>query len=71
MPGVTPISNYRVFDYSESKQQDLYDNEGIFDRFDLKVSQANNNIMTGGYNDSFSVIDPERNSNTTMIANFD
>ena len=71
-PGEVPLFNFKIFDFKESKLQELYDNEGIFDRFDVKVCPtASTTIMTGCYNDSFSLIDITSQTNTSLIANLD
>ena len=56
-PGNEPLHNSCVLDFQNSHLQGMYDSGAIFDRFDVKVSSNGNQIMAGGYNDSFTVID--------------
>lgn len=65
-----PIKAIQVTDYIEKKLCDLYDNERIFDKFELHGSPCSNYFFTGCYNGSYHVIDKEANSNTTMEASF-
>ena len=52
-----PISSYKVSEYVEDKLETMYKNDSIFDRFDVKCSPSSSCVMTGGYNDSFHLID--------------
>ncbi|CDW78751.1 serine threonine-protein phosphatase 2a 55 kda regulatory subunit b beta isoform [Stylonychia lemnae] len=64
-----PIKKYLVNDYVEDKLAQLYSNDCIFDRFDLKQNYTGNLLSTGGYNRSFQVIDQHNNQNVTLLAN--
>ena len=56
--GAKPVTKYKVCDYIESSQfPKLYENDCLFDRFDVRWSPNGRYLSTGLYNDSFSVID--------------
>jgi serine/threonine-protein phosphatase 2A regulatory subunit B len=66
----TPLRTIQFCDYIEKKLCDLYDNERIFDKFVVKGSPCSNYFFTGGYNNSFHVMDVEMGSNTTIEGGF-
>ena len=35
----------------------MYENDSIFDRFDVKCSPSGRYLSTGAYNESFSILD--------------
>ena len=45
-----PVSIINIFDPLKSKLCELYENESIFDKFDLCSSPDSNTIITGNYN---------------------
>jgi serine/threonine-protein phosphatase 2A regulatory subunit B len=49
---------------------DLYENESVFDRFSMQVSNVSKLVLTGSYNGSIHVIDTVNNSNTTIDIRF-
>jgi hypothetical protein len=36
--GAHPIHNFKIMELEDNKLQDMYDNDCIFDRFDVKMS---------------------------------
>eukprot|EP00347_Sterkiella_histriomuscorum_P001605 403371389 len=69
MPGSSPFHQYYVNDYLKDKLSQLYQNDCIFDRFDVKISPNGRYISTGGYNDSFQIIDHEGMQHATLKCN--
>jgi serine/threonine-protein phosphatase 2A regulatory subunit B len=65
-----PCRTYNVNDYLEKKLCDLYENESVFDRFSMQVSNVSKLVLTGSYNGSIHVIDTVNNSNTTIDIRF-
>ena len=57
-----------VHDYLRSKLCDLYENDCIFDKFECTWSGDNKSIMTGSYNNMFTVFDRNNNSEVCMEA---
>ena len=64
-------SKAKIYDFSNYKLQSMYENECIFDRFDVKISADNKNILTGGYNNQFHVIDIMNGKKQSLMVNFD
>ena len=50
-----------------SNLQQLYDNEAIFDRFQVKVSPDGKYLSTGSYNECFNVIDYYKSAKSYTI----
>jgi hypothetical protein len=48
----------------------LYENDGIFDRFDAKFSPTGKYVSTGSYHEQFQIIDVAHHRNSTLTANF-
>lgn len=48
----------------------MYENDAIFDKFDLQISPDSSQILTGGYNASAHVIDVKNSTNTSIEANY-
>ena len=67
----SPVSSYRISDYLDDKLESMYKYDSIFDRFDVKTSSTGSFIMTGGYNDSFHLIETSSHKCITMKANAD
>lgn len=44
-------------DYLERKLCEVYENEAIFDKFDLQISPDSQHILTGSYNSNAHLID--------------
>lgn len=47
----------------------MYKNECIFDRFDISFSSNSHYVSTGSYNDTFIILDLNKNTNSTITAN--
>lgn len=58
-----PVSVINIFDPLKSKLCELYENESIFDKFDLCSSPDSNIIITGNYNNSFHLFDRTTDQN--------
>lgn len=65
-----PTKALYVTDYLEQKLCEVYENETIFDKFDLAVSPDSNTLLTGSYNSNAHVIDLNSNSNTVIDVKF-
>lgn len=52
-----PVKALFVNDYLDRKLCDVYENETIFDKFDLQVSPCGNYALTGSYNSNVHIID--------------
>ena len=52
-----PVTVINIFDPLKSKLCELYENESIFDKFDLCSSSDSNLIITGNYNSTFHMYD--------------
>ncbi|VDK76776.1 unnamed protein product [Onchocerca ochengi] len=48
-----PVETYSVHDYLRSKLCTLYENDSIFDKFEVDWSGDDNHILTGSYNNFF------------------
>jgi hypothetical protein len=48
----------------------LYENESVFDKFEVNASPCGNYLLTGSYNNNGHVIDIEGTSNSTVEAVF-
>ena len=68
MPSSEPLRKYLVNDYVENKLAQMYSNDCIFDRFDVKQNSNGQLFATGGYNQSFQVIDHLKHYNYTLLA---
>lgn len=65
-----PVQTLNVTDYLEKRLCDLYENERIFDKFDLQVSPDSKHVMTGSYFSHAHVIDLMRRTNSTIDVRF-
>jgi len=61
-----PCQTFNVNDYQEQQLLERYENESIYDNFDLQVSPDGKKVLTGGYRSEAHVIDFERRVNTTI-----
>jgi serine/threonine-protein phosphatase 2A regulatory subunit B len=52
-----PVKSVNIHDHLRSKLCDLYENDCIFDKFECAMSQNGNFLLTGSYNNQFSVHD--------------
>ena len=57
-------------DYLEKKLCNVYENERIFDKFDLQVSPDSRQVLTGSYHGHAHILDLQRHINTTIPVNF-
>lgn len=57
-------------DYLDKKLCEVYENETIFDKFDLQVSPIGNKVLTGSYNSNAVVIDLDNKTNTAIDVKF-
>lgn len=62
-----PVETICVHEYLRSRLWDLYDNESIYDSFELAMS-ADGNIVTGSYNNLFHVMDMKNKTDTWVEA---
>ena len=65
-----PVQTLNVTDYLEKKLCDVYENERIFDKFDLQVSPDSRQVLTGSYHGHAHILDLQRHINTTIPVNF-
>ena len=65
-----PISSLVVFGPLKSKLCDLYENECIFDKFNISSSANSNYYSTGNFNGSFHIIDRNGDINLQFELNF-
>ena len=65
-----PVQTYYVTDYLEKRLSELYDNDRIFDKFDLQVSPDSKHVMTGSYFSQTHVIDLMTRVNSTIDVRF-
>jgi serine/threonine-protein phosphatase 2A regulatory subunit B len=59
-----------VTDYLEKKLCDVYENESIFDKFDMHISPSSTMVLSGGYNSNLHVIDLQNGTNTAIDVKF-
>lgn len=64
------VKSIQVTDYVEKKLCDLYENESVFDKFEVNASPCGNYLLTGAYNGNAHVIDIEATNNSTLEAAF-
>jgi len=62
-----PVETIPVHDYLNAKLWDLYENEYIFDCFDVAISNKGD-ILTGSYNNYFHIYDLDKKTDTTVEA---
>lgn len=65
-----PVKSYNVNDYLEKKLCEVYENEAIFDKFDMVVSPNGKFVLTGSYNSNAHVIDVNNQSNCSIDVKF-
>ena len=65
------VQTFKVADYLDKDLKASYENDCIFDRFDVKCSPSNQYLSTGAYNDAFHVLDVHLKRNLTLKANTD
>ncbi len=52
-----PVKTINIHEHLRSKLGELYENECIFDKFEVAVSGDGNNLATGSYNSTFHIYD--------------
>lgn len=62
----SPVQTFNVTEYLDQKLCELYENERIFDQFDLQVSPCSTMVLTGSYFSHSHVIDMQKRINTTI-----
>lgn len=65
-----PVQTFFVTEYLDSKLCEVYENERIFDKFDLHVSPCSTMCLTGSYFSQAHVIDMQKRINTTLNVKF-
>ena len=65
-----PVQTLNVTEYLDKKLCEVYENERIFDKFDLQVSPDSRMVLTGSYHAHAHVIDLQRRVNTTIDVRF-
>mmetsp|Transcript_6067 Transcript_6067/g.7351 ORF Transcript_6067/g.7351 Transcript_6067/m.7351 type:complete len:488 (-) Transcript_6067:1911-3374(-) len=63
-----PVQTINIHEHLRSKLCDLYENECIFDKFEVAISGDGNNLATGSYNNTFHVFDREGNTDVCIEA---
>jgi serine/threonine-protein phosphatase 2A regulatory subunit B len=58
-----PLHTVMLNDGIKSKLCEMVENETIFDKFSLCASPDGRSIVSGSYNNSFHIMDPEDNTN--------
>jgi len=66
-----PVATTPIFEPLKSKLCELYENEGIFDKFSISVSKDSNYFMTGLFNNNFHISDRNGENNLQFELNFD
>lgn len=61
-----PVQTLNVTEYLDKKLCEVYENERIFDKFDLQVSPDSRMVLTGSYHSQAHVLDLQRRINTTI-----
>jgi len=64
------VKSIKITDYVEKKLCDLYENESVFDKFEVNASPCGNFLLTGSYNNNAHIIDIEGTNNATVDAAF-
>lgn len=65
-----PVQNFNVTEYLDIKLCEMYENERIFDKFDLQISPCSTMVLTGSYYCHSHVIDMQKRINTTIEVKF-
>jgi len=52
-----PVKVFDVHDYVKSKLYELYENDGLFDKFECCFSPNCTNLLTGSYSNNFAIFD--------------
>lgn len=65
-----PLQTIPIFEPLKSKLCELYENECIFDKFNISSNKDSNYMVTGNFNSGFHVIDKMGEINTLYELNF-
>eukprot|EP01103_Thecamoeba_quadrilineata_P003052 TRINITY_DN12883_c0_g1_i1.p1 TRINITY_DN12883_c0_g1~~TRINITY_DN12883_c0_g1_i1.p1 ORF type:complete len:432 (-),score=90.41 TRINITY_DN12883_c0_g1_i1:177-1472(-) len=63
-----PVQTFRIHDHLRYKLCDLYENDCIFDKFECAFSSDGSRVMTGSYNNLFSIFDTDGKGSTSIEA---
>ncbi len=66
----SPVKSLNVNDYLEKKLCEVYENESIFDKFDIQISPNGCFALTGSYNANAHVIDMVNHTNAAIDVKF-
>jgi len=64
-----PLKTIKIHEYLRSKLCDLYENDCIFDKFECHLSYDGSQLVTGSYNNMFSIYNWKDDITTTFEAN--
>jgi len=62
------IQTFNVTDYLEHSLVEVYENERIFDKWDLQVSPCSTMVLTGAYNSNAHVLNMQKERINATIA---
>lgn len=65
-----PIASITIQDTLKTKLCEIFENDCIFDKFNVSLSKDSNTVLTGNYNNNFHAIDLSDNTNTQYEINF-
>ncbi|CAK7893469.1 protein phosphatase PP2A regulatory subunit B [[Candida] anglica] len=60
-----PVKTINVHEHLRDRLCDTYENDAIFDKFEVQFSGDNNSVMTGSYNNNFMIYPNAVNSNAS------
>ena len=66
-----PVQTIPIFEPLKSKLCELYENEGIFEKFNISTSNCSNYFMTGLFNSNWHLSDRNGDTNLQFELNFD
>lgn len=66
----SPVKSLNVNDYLDKRLCEVYENESIFDKFDMQVSPNGQFVLTGSYNANAHVLDLVNQSNWSIDVKF-
>ena len=66
-----PAHTIKIHEHLRSKLCDLYENDCIFDKYEVAVGNTNQQFMTGSYNNTFHLYNTEKSSTTRVEAGKD
>ena len=65
-----PVACITVQDALKTKLCEIFENDSIFDKFNIAASKDSNTILTGNYNNTFHMIDTNELQNTQYEINY-